>query len=197
MAHALLEFWFGSLDGEVSAAQRAKWFASDAAFDVACARFEDALTAVDAEQSPLPDTPLDALERIILTDQIPRNIYRGSARAFAWDTHALGCARHAIEHGWDLQLSGDQRAFMYMPFEHSEVLIDQHTAVGLFAKLRDDASGGARSVAGNNLRFAQQHRDIILRFGRFPHRNAVLGRTSSDQEREFVATGDGFGQSPN
>jgi uncharacterized protein (DUF924 family) len=81
-----------------------------------------------------------------------------------------------------------------MPFEHSEDILDQHLAVGLFTLLRDQSPKGQRSETGNYLRFAQQHRDIVLRFGRFPHRNEVLGRNSSAEERAFVDAGDGFGQ---
>lgn len=97
-------------------------------------------------------------------------------------------------HGIDRALNFDQRAFFYMPFEHSENILDQHIAVGLFSQLRDESPGPRRELIGNNLRFAQQHRDIIARFGRFPHRNAVLERDSSPEELDFVAAGDGFGQ---
>lgn len=189
----LLDFWFGALsEGLADSSQRAKWFASDAQFDAECQTFEPLLK----QQPPAtrPASARDCLAHIVLNDQIPRNIYRGTAQAFAWDSHALGLARYGIAAQHDQTLAFDERAFMYMPFEHSEDLIDQHTAVGLFAKLRDEATGDARNLMGGNLRFAQQHRDIILRFGRFPHRNEVLGRTSSDAEQAYVAQGDGFGQ---
>lgn len=195
---ALLEFWFGVLeDGQANAQQRKLWFASTDQFDQACGQFSSWL---DLAQTGALDTWLTSarstLAFIVLNDQIPRNIYRGTGLAYAWDSRAREAARSGIEQGFDVTLGLDERAFFYMPFEHSEAILDQHLAVGLFTGLRDTAPKAGRDVAGNNLRYAQQHRDIILRFGRFPHRNAVLGRTSCAEEEEFVAGSDGFGQLP-
>lgn len=134
------------------------------------------------------------LAYILLTDQLPRNIFRGTAQAFQWDPLALEIARKGLQENYDQQLALDERSFFYMPFEHSEVLLDQHLAVGLFTYLRDSSPKQSRDVTGNTLRFAQQHRDIILKFGRFPHRNEILRRQSSQAERDFIAAGDGFGQ---
>ncbi len=194
----LLEFWFGSLtDGFADDMHRERWFAGGNAFDQDC-RMRFAGLAEDAADGSLSDwleAPRSCLAYILLTDQIPRNIHRGAALAFATDGAALNAARVGIEAGFDRSLGYDERCFFYLPFEHSENLIDQHTCVGLFTALRDETPGGARHLTGNYLRHAQQHRDIIRRFGRFPHRNAVLGRTSTAEELDYLETAGGFGQS--
>ena len=187
---ALLDFWF-------SDSSRDQWFTPDRGFDEQCAgQFGHLLaTAAAGELTTWMQSPQGRLAFIVLTDQLPRNIHRGTAEAYAWDSLALAASREGLEVGDDRGLSWDQRAFFYMPFEHSENLLDQHLAVGLFSHLRDESPRELREQTGNHLRFAQQHRQIILRFGRFPHRNAVLERSSSTEELEFVAAGDGFGQS--
>ncbi|MEM8768108.1 MAG: DUF924 family protein [Pseudomonadota bacterium] len=198
-AEPLLEFWFGSLsDGFADDDHRARWFGGGNTFDEDC-RASFASLAEDAADGRLTDwldTPRSCLAFILLTDQIPRNIHRGSALAFAADGAALNAARVAIEAGFDRSLGYDERCFLYLPFEHSENLINQHTCVGLFTALRDETPPGARHLTGNYLRHAQQHRDIIRRFGRFPHRNAVLGRASTSEELAYLETASGFGQAP-
>lgn len=194
---ALLELWFGTFTaGFVDDTHRQRWFSADPQFDrLLSEQFADVLEAAAAQgQPPTFATPLECLAYVVLCDQLPRNIYRGTDAAFATDPLALNAARQGIVRGYDRQLCYDERCFFYMPFEHSESLLDQHTAVGLFMALRDETPKGHKQITGNYLRFAQQHRDIILRFGRFPHRNAVLGRSSTVEETEFVAPGDGFGQ---
>ncbi len=195
----LLHFWFGSFteDGFSAPLQRSKWFIPDSDFDKACEQAAGtALTSVrQGDLDHWLDHAEGRLAYILLCDQLPRNIFRGQANAYGWDELALHAAREGVLNGADRVLNFDQRAFFYMPFEHSENILDQHTAVGLFAQLRDASPAARRELTGNNLRYAQQHRDVILRFGRFPHRNEVLGRTSSPEELEFVAAGDGFGQS--
>ena len=196
----LLDFWFGELvDGLADAQHRERWFTSSPAFDQACReQFADWLAmAADGRLDDWQQSAHGCLAFIVLTDQLPRNIYRGSAEAFAWDAQALQAARQGIERRLDLELALHERAFFYMPFEHSEAIVDQHLAVGLFTGLRDASAKGLRSITGDYLRFAQQHRDLILRFGRFPHRNDVLGRTSSAAERAAMADSDGFGQRKN
>lgn len=191
----LLDFWFGELtDGMADPQVRARWFTPDSEFDRQCTdQFADLLEQ-SAELAHWQQTAAGCLAFIVLCDQLPRNIFRGKKEAFAWDSLALTAARHGLVSGLDRELGLDQRCFFYMPFEHSEQLLDQHLAVGLFTDLRDSAEGEQRQLMGNNLRFAQQHRDIIKRFGRFPHRNRVLQRQSSAAESAFVAAGDGFGQ---
>jgi uncharacterized protein (DUF924 family) len=131
---------------------------------------------------------------ILACDQLPRHIHRGTGRAFAFDALALDAARAGIAAGVDRELGADERAFFYMPFEHSEAPLDQHTAVGLFTALHEAAPAGRRQLTAGWLRHARWHRDIVLRFGRFPHRNAALGRVSTAVELAFLADGPTFGQ---
>jgi len=121
--------------------------------------------------------PLTALAAVLLFDQFPRNMFRGHADQFATDPLALAIAKAAVDRGLDEQLEGDERGFLYMPFQHSEALADQDRALLLFTKLGDPLQ----------LDYAKKHRDIIARFGRFPHRNAMLGRQPRTDE---IATGD-------
>ena len=171
----LLEFWFDP-------ATRAKWFDPDPEFDAELrARFEKHhRKAVSGELDDWANTPRGCLALVILLDQVPRNIYRDDARAYASDAQALTLARRAIEQGLDRSLSQVERLFLYMPFEHSEDLADQERSVGLMATL-DENPGW--------LDYARKHRDVIARFGRFPHRNAVLGRASRPEEERFLAEG--------
>lgn len=190
-------FWFGALtEGFADDAHRKRWFASDAAFDHdVMERFGRLLST--ARQGGLADwlaTPEGCLAYVLVTDQFSRQIHRGSAAAFATDPLALAAARDGIERGADRVLGYDERAFFYLPFEHSEALLDQHTAVGLLAQLRDETPAPHRHHTGAALRYAQRHRDIIQRFGRFPHRNALLGRESTPGELEFLGRSGNFGQ---
>ena len=125
------------------------------------------------------DAPLTAAAAVILFDQFPRNMFRDHADQFATDHLALGIAKAAISRGFDEQLEHDERKFLYMPFEHSENLDDQNLSVLLFSELNDD----------EQVKYAKLHRDIIERFGRFPHRNAMLGRAPRAAE---IAAGDVF-----
>ena len=115
-------------------------------------------------------------------DQFPRNMFRGTGEAFATDREALAAAKAAIGRKWDLRIDEPARQFFYLPFMHSEDLQDQDRAVRLYEALGDESS----------LRFARQHREIVARFGRFPHRNAVLARESTPDETEFLKTHQGF-----
>ena len=156
-----------------------RWFKKDPAFDADFkARFEAAHHA--AATGTLDGWAADAdgaLALLILLDQLPRNAWRGSGHMFATDGKALAIANAAIEDGLDRQVDETLRAFFYMPFMHSESLADQERCVELCADLAD------------NLRFAILHRDIIQRFGRFPHRNAALGRSTTPEEQRFLDDG--------
>ncbi len=121
--------------------------------------------------------PLTALAAVILFDQFPRNMFRGHADTYSTDQLALAIAKGAVERGFDEQLRPDERKFLYMPFQHSEKLDDQDRAILLFTRLGDERQLG----------YARHHREIIERFGRFPHRNSVLGRTSRPEEVEAGA----------
>jgi uncharacterized protein (DUF924 family) len=194
---AVIGYWFGAQTSGFSTAQRRQsWFDADSAADAEIAeRFERLIE--DAAGGRLDGwlaTPPGIVAFVLVCDQFSRQVYRGTVRAYATDTLALEVARRAIEAGQDAALGFDERAFLYMPFQHAESRVDQHTAVGLFAALRDATPPGQRHLTGNFLRHAQQHRDIVLRFGRFPHRNAVLGRDSTAEELRYLKTAPHFGQ---
>ena len=160
-----------------------RWFNGGEAFDRDCLRCLDAHhAAARREYEHWQETPAGVAGLLILLDQIPRNVFRGSGHAFATDGLALHYARCAVARGMDLQVDADLRAFVYLPFEHSEVLADQHEAVRLFRPL-----GNAEYD-----RYALAHLDVIERFGRFPHRNRALGRTSTPEEQAWLDAGGGF-----
>jgi uncharacterized protein (DUF924 family) len=169
----LLDFWFA---GD-PATHRKAWFKKSAEFDTACGRFADALR--DAKAGAFDhwtDTPSGTLALIILLDQFSRNLHRDSAEAFAADAKARKIARSMVARGSDLMLGEVERMFVYLPFEHSEDLADQDQSVRLFTALGDDM-----------VHYATDHRDVILRFGRFPRRNAALGRVSTPEELDYLA----------
>jgi uncharacterized protein (DUF924 family) len=175
---AILGFWFGDRDEA-----RKEWYAADPAFDAALrARFlVDEAAAAAGRLDPWMAERDPCLALILLLDQVPRNIHRGTPTAFASDARARAVADHAIARGFDQALSPVRRAFVYLPFMHSEALADQERCVALHAAMEPD--GGPDS----GLDFARRHRAIIARFGRFPHRNAILGRQSKEEETAFLA----------
>jgi uncharacterized protein (DUF924 family) len=179
----ILEFWF---EGD-AAEHREKWFEKDAAFDTLCARFTGAIRAARAGRyDHWAATPRGALALIILLDQLSRNVFRGSAEAYAADPHAREIARATIDAGFDTQLTPVERMFVYLPFEHAETIADQNESVRLYEALRD-------ALGEKSIDYVARHRDVILRFGRFPHRNAVLGRISTPEEEAYLAQpGAGF-----
>ena len=157
-----------------------KWFAKDSAFDDAIrTRFLATYEAAAARGLAWDDTAEGALALLIVLDQFPRNMFRGSARAFAADPLAREVTMRAIARGFDLAVVVAERSFFYLPFEHSETLAEQERGVAL-----NRASGDADA-----LKWAELHADIIRRFGRFPHRNAVLGRATTPEEQEFLDAG--------
>lgn len=162
----------------------AKWFKKSDAFDDALRlRFEPVHhAAARGEYAKWADGAEGALALVLLFDQIPRNIFRGSAHAFATDPLARVIARGMIDAGQDGEIELELRIFCYMPFMHSEVLADQQRSIDLFQALV--AAGGPSNVG-----YATQHRDIIRRFGRFPHRNAALGRLTTEDEQAFLDAG--------
>ena len=164
-----------------------KWFAKDQAFDAAIAlKFEQThYRASMRKYDAWNQTPHGALALLILLDQFPRNMYRGTPHAFATDPLARMFAREAIAagHDQDPSIPLELRRFFYLPFEHSESLVDQEFSVQLFAALQAD-TGDEESM-----KYAIIHRDIIARFGRFPHRNPGLGRETTEAEQEFLDEG--------
>lgn len=166
----------------------AAWFAKDDAFDAACRRYEPAhMAAARRAHDGWMDDADGALALILLLDQFPRNLYRGSAHAFATDGLALALADRAIAAGHDRAVDPALALFFYLPFEHAEDTGAQARAVALTATLAGRAAG-----AEEYLRYAEIHADVIARFGRFPHRNPALGRETTAEERAFLDAG-GFG----
>lgn len=183
-AQAILDFWFLPAGDSGCNHYRAEWFRKDAAFDAAIhAQFAADITAALAGSRFAGDDALSRLADILLLDQFPRNIFRDTPRAFAGDAQALVLANNLVNDGQDSALPPFMRWFAYLPFEHSESLADQARAVALFTRLRADAHDAAFDAA---LDYAIRHHDVIAQFGRFPHRNAILGRTSTDEEVEFL-----------
>ena len=176
-AAEVVEFW--------RAAGPPKWFAKDDAFDQTLAvRFGEAHhAAARGEADDWSATADGALALLLLLDQIPRNIFRNSGHAFATDGKARQLARAAISAGHDQVVEAALRPFFYLPFEHSEDMADQDEAVRLCAEHKA-ATGDA-----DTLKWAELHRDIIVRFGRFPHRNAALGRRTTPAEQAFLDDG--------
>ena len=158
-----------------------KWFKKDAAFDAEITRrFLKAHEAAAAGQLLSWQSSAEgALALVILLDQFPRNMFRNSARAFATDPQARGVTAAALVHGFDSQVDKTMRAFFYLPFEHSEDLADQETGIKLYTAAND----------ADGLKWANLHADIIRKFGRFPHRNKVLGRTTTPDEQAFLDAG--------
>lgn len=179
-AREVLEFWFGAVDGNRS---RAEWFRKDATFDVQiAARFGAQVEqACAGALRDWDQTPSGALARILLLDQFTRNIHRDTARAFVGDALALETAQALVASGGDQTLPPVQRSFVYLPYEHAEDLAMQDESIRLFSALAEAHAPGA-----DTLKWAHKHRDIIVRFGRYPHRNAVLGRASTAEELAFL-----------
>jgi uncharacterized protein (DUF924 family) len=181
----VLDFWFLPADAPGHNAYRPEWFTVDPAFDAALQRrFGDLVeTALAGGLREWEDSAEGALARILLLDQFPRNIFRDTARAFAGDDDALKLAERLVSSGRDKNLPPIRRWFVFMPFEHSEALIDQERSVALFAGLRRE---GQLEVFESAYDYAVRHRDVIERFGRFPHRNHALGRRSTFEEATFL-----------
>ena len=168
---ALLEFWF--------AQPKEKLFKADPEFDEELRRRFGSLheAAAIGALDDWRESPRGCLALIILLDQLTRNFHRGSPQSYDNDARALAFAKEAVARGHDAALGESERAFLYMPFEHSEDLADQERGVELMADLASDPQWR---------RFAEMHRDVIARFGRFPHRNEILGRVSSEEELAFL-----------
>jgi uncharacterized protein (DUF924 family) len=172
-ADDVLAFW--------RAAGEDKWFEKDEDFDHDCREtfLPTYEAAAKGQLSDWEKTPDGALALVIVLDQFPRNMFRNDPRAFATDPLALAIAKRALISGFDRKVAHDLVPFLYLPFEHSENIADQRRSVDLFAEYGND----------NNLKYAEIHRDIIERFGRFPHRNAVLGRETTPEEKAFLDDG--------
>ena len=182
----ILDFWFLPLGHPDHGKERDIWFASTAAFDAEIAqRFSSLLApACAGALDSWRESPDGALALTLLCDQFPRNMFRRSARAFSGDAKAIETVRIALARSYPVAYPIPMRAFFYVPFEHSEQLADQELSCALFATLGREEYD----------KYAISHRDIIIRFGRFPHRNEVLGRECTEHELDYLKTADRFGQ---
>jgi len=182
----IVDFWFLPLDHPDHGKPREIWWRSTPDFDAeTVGRFGTSIErAVAGGLDTWKASPEGALALILLCDQFPRNCFRRTARAFSGDAKALETARLALARFYPVAFAPNLRLFLYMPFGHSEALADQHLACALF-----DTIGGEE-----NLKSAADHRDVIARFGRFPHRNEVLGRLSTPEELDYLRDAKRYGQ---
>jgi uncharacterized protein (DUF924 family) len=184
------EFWFGNepTDAGVASARSALWWEKNVDVDAQMReRFQALVQEVgNGAHRDWLGTPHGALALILLTDQFPRNIFRDTPQAFAFDAMALGFARAVLEAGFDCALRPIECVFCYLPFEHSESLADQDRSVELFQALQDAVPPEDKPLFAGYLDFAVRHRSVIERFGRFPHRNRILGRASTKEEIVFL-----------
>jgi uncharacterized protein (DUF924 family) len=178
LAEEILAFWFGPAPH----APRDAWFRKSGAFDAEiAARFGNAVeSALRGAYREWTETPRGTLARVLLLDQFTRNMFRDSPRAFAGDAEAFAMATTAVDVGQDIELDVFERSFLYLPFEHAESNAAQDRSLALFASLAAEA--GDRGP----LEWAERHAAIIRRFGRYPHRNAILGRDSTPEELVFL-----------
>jgi uncharacterized protein (DUF924 family) len=181
-ADMLLGFWFAPEGPSEHDQLRGVWFHATPEFDAALAEHfrADYDRAAAGVYEPWRDTPQTCLALILLLDQLPRNLFRNSPRAYATDAAALGTASEAVARGYDRAVAPVRRCFFYLPFQHSESLVDQETGMRLYAALPEHPDKAAFAEA------ARRHHEIIARFGRFPHRNDILGRPSTPEEQDFV-----------
>ena len=190
---AIHQFWFGPLDeaGRAAPAQERLWFGGGAEFDAAVSgRFGDLVRrALAGEFDHWAGDDAGLIALLLLLDQFTRNTFRATPEAFAGDSRALAVAQRALPEGRLLALPAIHRVFLSLPLEHCEDLAVQEQSVRLFTELAASTGGAGMS---DFLRYAVAHRDVIARFGRFPHRNAVLGRTSTPEELAYMETHGGF-----
>lgn len=189
-AQTVLTFWFGELDDEglADAETGKRWFTKDPGFDQQVReRFGLIHATVLAGQPPeWPRTPRGRLAAVIVLDQFSRNMFRDTAGMFAADPWALDLTLRGMDAGDDRALRGEERMFLYMPLMHSEELANQDRCVAAWRAFIDESRGRLRERLEQSLPFAERHREIIARFGRFPHRNAILGRESTPEEIAFL-----------
>jgi uncharacterized protein (DUF924 family) len=189
-AENVLNFWFGPSGNaaEIARRQRKLWFGKSAANDQAVAeQFAATLLAASAGQlDHWSNTPRGRLALIIVLDQFPHHIHRNQVQSFATDPQALDLCLAALATSEDQQLAPIERVFLYLPLEHAESNTIQNQSVLLFEKLAHEAAENERALFDDFLDYARKHRDVVARFGRFPHRNTILGRPSTDDELEFL-----------
>lgn len=186
----VLAFWFGppGSAAEIAGRQRTLWFGKSPANDQAVIeRFSATLVAATAGQlDHWIHTPRGRLALVIVLDQFPHHIHRDQPQAFATDPQALVLSLAALAAGEDRQLAPIERVFLYLPLEHAESIDMQERSVSLYQQLAQEAADDERALFDNFLDYARKHLDVVARFGRFPHRNAILGRPSTPDEIEFL-----------
>ena len=183
----VLDFWFGPTDDPGHGQPRKAWFVKDPAFDAEINRrfgplIEQALVGGIDDWLTQPLDALPALARVIVLDQFTRNVFRNTARAFAGDAAALQTARALVATGADRSLTSVQRSFVYLPFEHAEDISMQQQSLNLF-----DGLAAEHPALGEAALWAHKHQQVVQRFGRYPHRNTILGRQSTPEELAFLA----------
>jgi uncharacterized protein (DUF924 family) len=196
-AHAVLDFWFGDAIRDAGTLEdRMRYWFGDTHDEEIRERLGDlARRAAEGELAAWADSPRRRLALILLLDQVPRNLHRGTALAFAQDEQALALALSGMQVGADAALDPLERMFFYMPLQHAESRDVQDESVAAFRRLAAEAPEELREGFGAALRYAELHRSLIERFGRFPHRNRVLGRESTPDEIAFLESGaERFGQ---
>ena len=186
----VLKFWFGcgQTAAEIADEKTAMWWSKSDQIDREITRrFKTVTEAAAAGQlAHWADSPRGLLALIICADQFPRNMHRAAPRAFACDPAALDYAKHCVDSGADQRLKPIERVFAYLPFEHSEALAEQQRSMALYQALAESAAPNEDELFNGYLEFARKHFEIIERFDRFPHRNKILGRHSTDRERAFL-----------
>ncbi|WP_407294341.1 DUF924 family protein [Stutzerimonas zhaodongensis] len=187
----LLSWWFGegTTASEIAGARMGLWFGYKPEQDAEARERFGVITerALSGELDEWAESPQGWLALVLLLDQLPRMIHRGTPQAFAGDDRALQLVRDGMAHGGDVLLAPIQRVFVYLVLEHAENLSVQDQAVQQFEQLLAIADAEEQKLFADFLDFAERHRQVIARFGRFPHRNEILGRTSSEAERAFLA----------
>jgi uncharacterized protein (DUF924 family) len=195
-AEEILQFWFGSVDpADASVGFEMRWFQKDPAFDREIhSRFhEDVDEACRGLRDHWCRTPVGLLATCILLDQFTRNLFRGSPRSWGTDPHTRALVKRALSEGLDRQIAPTQRTFVYLPLEHSEDVADHDRALLLFEAMLAEAGPAQAPMVGMLLKYEHAHRDLIVRFGRYPHRNKVLGRKNTPEEDAYLAQpGAGF-----
>ena len=196
----ILNYWFAdSVDSnEAYVARKELWFMNSESFDMEIkSKFEPCIELAANRTNPrLEETPRDLLALIVILDQFPRNVYRGTPKAFAYDSEALRLTQKMIDTGMLTQLKFVEKFFAYMPLQHGEEMWIQDLSIRMFGQLKNFAEDPVHKTgAEQSLEYAILHREIIERFGRFPHRNEILGRESTNEELEYLASGaETFGQ---
>ncbi len=193
MINNILDFWFADTTA-IAGERNSLWYGFNPQVDRHIQQHYGSLVtqALTGELDQWTATPDGSVALILLLDQFTRHIHRGSAQAFSGDDKALAVAEDGVSKGQDKTLPVDQRCFFYMPYEHSEQLAIQERGVALFEAMRNEMKGitqNEKELMASSLRYARFHRDIIKQFGRFPHRNSLMARTSTNEEQKYLDDG--------